>query len=170
MLLLIPASIVSLGVFLRCVAMLRGSAAAKMADELRVQASELQRNSSLTSLDSLHALAFARSLSIYSVFQPLVAVYMIAPAFGFLGSLYSIREAHLRFARSNDLARLGDSLSNALVPGIWGVVVALLAAMFFVILRARLFHVESQYFIPAVSSPQQVTGPEAPPARNRAEL
>jgi hypothetical protein len=74
MLLLIPASIVSLGVFLRCAAMLRGSAAAKMADELRVQASQLQRNSTLASLESLHALVFARSLSIYAIFQPLVAV------------------------------------------------------------------------------------------------
>jgi biopolymer transport protein ExbB/TolQ len=95
---------------------------------------------------------------------------MIAPALGFLGSLYSIRVAHLRFARSNDLARLGDSLSNALVPGIWGVVVALMAAVFFVVLRARLFHVESQYFIPAVTDPNSAINPSLPPSRTRAQL
>jgi hypothetical protein len=151
MLLLIPASIVSLGVFLRCLAMLRTSAATAVAGELRAQAAALLQNSPSSSLESFHTLAFAKSLSLYSTFQPLVAVYMIAPCLGFLGSLYAIREAHLRFARTNDLARLGDTLSSALVPGMWGVLVALCAAVFFVILRARLFHVETRFFLPAVT-------------------
>jgi biopolymer transport protein ExbB/TolQ len=133
MLLLVPASVVSVACALRCAWLFRGT---------NVQSTAQQLHPALSPADR----ACTAVLQLYATLQPLTAMYVLAPLIGMLGSLTSLipLQARLLSPGARDLEALTHTYQQALIPTFWGVAIAAFSYAAFALLRARLFRAEQE--------------------------
>lgn len=156
MLLLVPASVVSVATLLRCAAAYRASAVAGDGDSAAARV-----------VARLHALREAQGgitaqdvreetdqevLELYALLQPAHVVSFVSPLLGLLAGIIALLPAVAAPARGADAAQVGLMAHQALVAIAWGVGVGLVAFVGFAILRARLWHMENEHLRPAVEA------------------
>jgi hypothetical protein len=134
MLLLVPASVVSVAVALRSAWLTRGS--------------ELQRIAAGLPGEGRADAAYSAALQLYGTLQPLVAMYVLAPLVGLLGGLTTLIpiQVQLLTPGARQIEVLTKAYQAALLPLFWGVAVATFSYAVFALLRARIFRAESELF------------------------
>lgn len=137
MLLLLPASVVTMAVALRCFWLLRDSNLQRIASALHV-----------TENTSRADTAYAAALQLYGSLQPLVAMYVLAPLIGLLGSLTALMpiQAQLSSSSPRHPEAFAAAFHHALIPPFWGLSIACVSYAAFAILRAQIFRAETELF------------------------
>lgn len=135
MLLLLPASVVSVAAALRSAWMMRGTAVLDIARQLPAHDDPLRPER-----------AYAAALQLYGTLQPLVAMYVLSPLIGLLGSLTTLIpvQSHLLTPGARQVESLHAAYQHALIPPFWGVAIAAFSYAAFALLRARVFRVETE--------------------------
>jgi biopolymer transport protein ExbB/TolQ len=89
---------------------------------------------------------YRAALQLYGQLQPLIAMYILSPLIGLLGSLSALIPLQEQLlspgARQMDL--LTTAYQQALIPPFWGVAIAAFSYTAFAMLRARIFHIETE--------------------------
>lgn len=157
MLLLIPASVVTVAAALRAALALRRDAVAGEGTDSSVRQVEARlrelhhRHGTLTAAD-VRAEADAETLRLFALLQPLSAMAALAPLAGLLGSVTALMAANADAARRGGNELLAAAVERALVPSFWGVGVAAVATAAYLMLRARLYVCETQIIRPAAEA------------------
>jgi hypothetical protein len=140
MLLLVPASVVSSAAALRSAWVVRTSNLRKIANDIHsggnVEGSVRGEK------------AYLAALALYGTLQPLIAMVVLAPLIGLLGSLTTLMplQSQLASTGANQLDPLVRAFHHALIPPFWGVAVAAFSYAVFALLRARIFRAEMEIF------------------------
>lgn len=137
MLLLVPASVVSVAVALRAAWLLRPAGIAAAAGELPAKG-ESNRSDA----------AYAVALQLYVTLQPLVAMIILAPLIGLLGSFSALIpvQSQLLSQGARQFETLTRAYQQALIPPFWGVAIAAFSYAAFAVLRSRIFRAEMEQF------------------------
>lgn len=137
MLLLVPASVVTVAAALRSAWILRDSNLKRLASELP-EADGAARSEA----------SYSAALQLYGTLQPLTAVYILAPLVGLAGSFSGLimLSANMSEPGMRQLQQLARSYQAALIPPFWGVTIAAVSYAAFAILRARIFRAETELF------------------------
>ena len=130
----------------------RGLGADTATGRVIVRLRELHARTGEVSPDDVRAEISSETVALYSQFHLLVALYVLAPLVGLLGSLTAIMSANLDVVAGGGAERLAAAVERALVPTLWGVGVACVAYAGFAVLRARLFLVERRTLLPLVEA------------------
>jgi biopolymer transport protein ExbB/TolQ len=172
MLLIIPMSVVALAAILRAAAAYRREQIAGEAREktsvTRVTArlAALREQFSAITAEDVRSEITRELLELYSLLQPLPAIFILAPIVGAAGSITRLMVTMLAIGRGGSVERLSLAVEAALVPLFWGVVVAGFAYLGWALLKARLFYCERYYLRPAIEeAAQSFRGPA--PLRRR---
>lgn len=156
MLLLVPASVVSVATLMRCAVAYRASAV--MGDDDSAAGRVIARLHSLREAQGDITAQDVREetdqevLELYALLQPAHVVAVAAPLLGLLAGIVALLPAALAPARGADAAQVSLMAHQALVAMAWGVGVGLVAFLGFAVLRARLWHVENEFLRPAVET------------------
>lgn len=148
MLLLIPASVVVVATILRMVARLWGDSPRRLAAETRGAVIAYRQRAGSLSIADARTIAMDVAMSVYTGLQPLAAIYAIAPLVGALGTAWSLGRVW-RSPSSLRNKNLQAALEQAFVPLGWGLLIGLIAATGYAILRARLVSIERNVLAPA---------------------
>ena len=137
MLLLLPASVVSVAATLRTAWILRPG-------NLRLLTGQLPAGNDTARADA----AYLTALQLYGTLQPLSAMVILAPLVGLLGSLSALIpvQSQLLSPGVRQLEVLVTAYQRALIPPFWGVTIAAFSYAAFAILRARIFRAETEIF------------------------
>ena len=157
MLLLIPASVVTVAAGLRAALALRheavaGERADSAARQVEARLRELHRRHGTLTAADVRAEVDAETLRLFSLLQPLSAMAALAPLAGLLGSLTALISANADAARRGDSELLAAAVERALIPTFWGVGVAAVATAAYLVLRARLYICETHLIRPAAEA------------------
>lgn len=159
MLLLLPASVISLAVALRATWLLRESAVKEVAQALATEPGTEELSPSER--------AYHAALALYGMLQPLAVLVTLAPMVGLLGSL--LIQYELTSAGSGRAA--GGLLPRVLLPSIWGVAIGVFSHLAYALLRAKVFTAESEILLPellrASGHPVHKAGSQAVERRRR---
>jgi len=150
MLILVPASIVSIATALRAAMMLWGRSVARQAAVVEA-AVATRRSRGAVSLADARIIAMDSAMGVYVALMPLSIIYAAAPVVGALGSVWSLAVAW-RNSVSLQARYLASALEHAFMPLGWGLVVSLISIVCYGILKARLVHVERAVLVPAALS------------------
>lgn len=149
MLLLAPASVVALATILRGFAQVNRRAGLALSARVRATVlAQYHRSGGRLSITDARTFAAESALGLYSILQPLPAIYAIAPIVGALGSVAALSRAW-NSPRSLQSQRLAEALNHAFIPLGWGLLISLIAIAGYAILRARVFWVEQTILSPA---------------------
>jgi biopolymer transport protein ExbB/TolQ len=157
MLLLIPASVVTVAALLRGWLILRQSALSPL-DKNRTASAIVARLQAIAddhkriTPDDVRAEISNETLNLYAALQPLVAMYVLAPLAGVLGAVTKLMAAYSDIASGLSPEALASLTESALVPVMWGVAIAAVAYAAFATLRARLFYIETRIIRPQVEA------------------
>lgn len=135
MLLLVPASVLSVATALRSAWVMRSG-------NIRDVSRQLPALDDPARADR----AYAAALQLYGTLQPLAAMYVLAPLIGLLGCLTTLIpvQAQLLTPGARQIESLTLAYQHALIPPFWGVAVATFSYAAFALLRARVFRIEME--------------------------
>lgn len=115
--------------------------------------------------EDVRAETAAECLSLYSLFQPLVLIFAVAPLAGLLGSVTAMMSCTLEVSRTGAVESLAAATEQALVPAMWGLAVSAIAYLGFGLLRLRLYYVEKNLLQPSVERAFQARAGAGRPGR-----
>jgi biopolymer transport protein ExbB/TolQ len=160
MLLLIPASVVAVGIVLRNLWALRWSA-------LQARAAELvtaPRNATAFSSISGEGVE-PEILKMCAYLQPLSALFVLAPLAGLLGSLIQLSELFERLEGGLALSQsqAATIFRGALLPAIWGTVLSAFCYAWYAVFRSRILSAEEELFYRAADTSGTPSTPRRQP-------
>lgn len=149
MLLLIPASVVTLAAILRGFILLYGRGACNEAvANIQERLSTIAGHGTKPTTEDVRAEVAGETLELYSAIQPLATMYVLTPLIGLLGSVTQVMNANVTLKSGTSAEKVGAALEAALVPTMWGLGIAVVAYAGFALLRSRLFRCERTNIMP----------------------
>lgn len=157
MLLLVPASVVTVAAIVRAgLALRRGELEPGDAQRHTVapvqriafRLEQIRERTGALTAEDVRAEVMLEAVRLYAMLQPLVAVFVLSPLVGLLGSITGVMAANLDLAGGGSPEALAAAVERALVPGFWGVLISGVAYAGYVLLRARLYHCERTFLMP----------------------
>jgi biopolymer transport protein ExbB/TolQ len=143
MLLLIPASVLAVGIVLRNLWTLRWSALEDKASELETSQGDRAMPSSMAD-----DVVEREVLKLCSYVQPLSALFVLAPLAGLLGSLVQLSALFERIEGGLAVSQSQAAVifRGALLPAIWGALLSAFCYAWYAVFRSRILSAEEELF------------------------